>query len=152
MPYTSAEARQELLDALAGVTDDIGVALGALGDAYEQLDETTADHLEELLFAPVQAAYGRAKRTQGEFADRHDMARPASATAPPLAPSRGVRAFVDAAVDAVQRADMSLAALQDSMMPVEVGDAELRAGMAEVRRQLADVPARAREFVRRLGR
>ena len=152
MPYTSAEARQELLDALAAVTDDIGVALGALGDAYEQLDETTADHLEELLFAPVQAAYGRAKRTQGEFADRHGMARPASATAAPLAPSRGVRAFVDAAVDAVQRADMSLAALQDSMMPVEVGDAELRAGMAEVRRQLAGVPASAREFVRRLGR
>lgn len=152
MPYTSAEARQELLDALSGVTDDIGVALGALGDAYEQLDETTADHLEELLFAPVQAAYGRAKRTQGEFADRHGMPRPAAATAPPLAPSRGVRAFVDAAVDAVQRADMSLAALQDSMMPVEVGDAELRAGMAEIRRQLADVPVRAREFVRRLGR
>jgi hypothetical protein len=152
MPYTSAEARQELLDALAAVTDDIGVALGALGDAYEQLDEATADHLEELLFAPVQAAYGRAKRTQGEFADRHGMARPESATPAPGAPSRGVRAFVDAAVDAVQRADTSLAALQDSLMPVEVGDAELRAGMAEVRRQLAGVPASAREFVRRLGR
>jgi len=152
MPYTSAEARQELLDALAAVTDDIGVALGALGDAYEQLDEATADHLEELLFAPVQAAYGRAKRTQGEFADRHGMTRPESATPAPGAPSRGVRAFVDAAVDAVQRADTSLAALQDSLMPVEVGDAELRAGMAEVRRQLAGVPASAREFVRRLGR
>jgi len=43
-------------------------------------------------------------------------------------------------------------ALQDSLLPVEVGDAELRAGMAEVRRQLGEVSRRAREFVRTLGR
>jgi hypothetical protein len=38
------------------------------------------------------------------------------------------------------------------MMPVEVGDPELRAGLAEVRELLGDVRARAREFVRTLGR
>ena len=38
------------------------------------------------------------------------------------------------------------------MRPVEVGDAELRAGLSEVRRLIADVPAHARAFVRVLGR
>jgi hypothetical protein len=38
------------------------------------------------------------------------------------------------------------------MAPVEVGDAELRAGLAEVRELLGEVPPRAREFVRTLGR
>jgi hypothetical protein len=38
------------------------------------------------------------------------------------------------------------------MMPVEVGDPELRAGLAEVRELLGAVPGRAREFVRTLGR
>jgi hypothetical protein len=38
------------------------------------------------------------------------------------------------------------------MMPVEVGDPELRAGLSEVRELLSDVRARAREFTRTLGR
>ena len=58
---------------------------------------------------------------------------------------------MDRAVDAAAEADAILAELQDSMMPVEVGDAELRAGLAEVRELLGDVRAR-REFVRTLGR
>ncbi|MEN3285386.1 MAG: hypothetical protein V7607_6526, partial [Solirubrobacteraceae bacterium] len=58
----------------------------------------------------------------------------------------------DQAVDAVGRADIALGELQDSMLPVEVGDAELRAGMSEVRRQLADVARNSRQFVSRLGR
>ena len=37
-------------------------------------------------------------------------------------------------------------------MPVEVGDAELRAGLAEVRVLLGQLPGRARQFVRELGR
>ena len=152
MAYVTAEARQELLDALAAATDDIGVALGALGDAYEQLDDSSADQLEEVLFGPVQAAYGRAKRTHTEFADRHGLPRRAFASPSSGAPSRGVKGFVDQAVDAVARADGALATLQDSMMPVEVGDAELRAGMSQVRRQLADVATHARQFVSRLGR
>ena len=45
-----------------------------------------------------------------------------------------------------------LADLQDSMRPVEVGDAELRAGLAEVRALLAPLPDRAREILRTLGR
>jgi hypothetical protein len=152
MAYVTAEARQELLDALAAATDDIGAALGALGDAYEQLDDVSADQLEEALFGPVQAAYGRAKRTHTEFADRHGLPRHAFASPAPGAPSRGVKGFLDQAVDAVARADASLAALQDSMMPVEVGDPELRAGLSEVRRRLDGVSSHARQFVSRLGR
>ena len=152
MAYVTAQARQELLDTLAAATDDIGVALGALGDAYEQLDETTAEQLEEALFGPVQAAYGRAQRTHAGFADRHGLPRRAFAAPAPGAPSRGVKGFVDQAVGAVLKADGTLAELQDSMLPVEVGDAELREGMAQVRRQLADVASDARHFVSRLGR
>jgi hypothetical protein len=152
MAYVTAEARQDLLDALAAATDDIGVALGAIGDAYEQLDDTSAEQLEDVLFGPVQAAYGRAKRTHTEFADRHGLPRYTFASPVSGAPSRGVKGFLDQAVDAVGRADRALADLQDSMLPVEVGDAELRAGMSEVRRQLADVTGHARQFVSRLGR
>ena len=53
MAYSTLEGRQELLDGLAGAIDDIGFALAALGAAYEQLDEPTADRLEEQLFGPV---------------------------------------------------------------------------------------------------
>jgi hypothetical protein len=152
MAYVTAEARQDLLDALATATDDIGVALGAIGDAYELLDDVSAEQLEDTLFGPVQAAYGRAKRTHAEFADRHGLPKRTFASPPSGAPSRGVRGFLDQAVGAVVKADGELGQLQDSMLPVEVGDAELRAGMAEVRRQLGDVAAHSRQFVSRLGR
>jgi hypothetical protein len=152
MAYVTAEARQDLLDALATATDDIGVALGAIGDAYELLDEVSAEQLEDTLFGPVQAAYGRAKRTHAEFADRHGLPKRTFVSPPSGAPSRGVKGFLDQAVGAVVKADGELGQLQDSMLPVEVGDAELRAGMAEVRRQLGDVAARSRQFVSRLGR
>jgi len=58
MAYTTVEGRQELLETLAEAIDEIGFALASLGAAYEQLDEPTADRLEEELFGPVQVAYG----------------------------------------------------------------------------------------------
>jgi hypothetical protein len=72
--------------------------------------------------------------------------------ASPGAPSRGVKGFLDDAVGAVGRADSTLAALQDSMLPVEVGDPGLRAGLEDVRNLVGDLRARARELVRTLGR
>ena len=152
MSYIAKEARQELLDTIGEATDDIAVALAALADAYEQLGTAPADRLEEELFAPVQAAYGRAKGTYVGFARRHGLPDRTFAAAPPGLPSTGVRGFVDAAVASVDEADAVLAELQDSMMPVEVGDPELRAGLAAVRELLGDVRARAREFIRILGR
>ena len=150
--YIAGEARQELLDTLGQAIDDMAAALAALGGAYEQLGTLPADRLEEEIFHPVQAAYGRAKRTHAGFAQRHDLPARTFTPAPPGLPSTGIRGFVDSAVASVAEADAVLAELQDSMMPVEVGDAELRAGVAEVRELVCDVRARAREFVRTLGR
>jgi hypothetical protein len=67
-------------------------------------------------------------------------------------PSTGVKGFLDRAVEAVGEADSALAELQDSMMPVEVGDPELRAGLAQVRELIGDLRGRARQFARTLGR
>src|SRR2546425_8460649 len=152
MAYVTAEARQQLLDDVAAATDAIGVALACLGEAYERLDEHSADTLEAELFRPVQAAYGRAKRTHAEFAERYGLPRRTFAPGVPRGASGGVRGLLDAAVAAAGEADGALAELQDSMMPVEVGDAPLRAGLADVRTLLGDVPSRARRFVRVLGR
>jgi hypothetical protein len=152
MAYTTVEGRQELLAPLAEAIDDLGIALASLGAAYEQLDEPTADRLEEDLFGPVQVAYGRAKRTHSEFAGRHGLASRTFAAPSPGLPSTGAKGFIDAATDAAAEADIVLSALQDSMLPVEVGDAELRAGLTEVRERLGGLRDRARELVRTLGR
>jgi hypothetical protein len=152
MAYVAGEARQEMLDTLGEAIDDLAVALSALAGAYELLTTVPADRLEEQLFGPVQAAYGRARRTHSGFAQRHGLPTRTFTPAPPGLPSTGVRGFVDKAVVSVDEADALLSELQDSMMPVEVGDAELRAGLAEVRELLGDIPTRAREFTRTLGR
>jgi hypothetical protein len=152
MAYVTAEARQRLLDDFAEAIDEIGAALAALGGAYELLDERTADRLEEQLFRPIQVAYGRAQRTHAGFAERYGLqGRTFTAAAPGVA-SQGVKRFLETAVEAVGEADAILAEIQDSMMPVEVGDPELRAGLAEVRELVGDLRGRARELVRTLGR
>ena len=150
--YSTAEARQELLDDVAAATDDLGAALAALGEAYEHLDDATGDRLEEALFRPVQVAYGRAKRTHAEFAQRVGVPGRTFVQPEPGHPSQGVKGFIDSAVSATTRADDRLSALQDSLRPVDVGDAELRAGLSEVRRLIDGVPARARDLTRVIGR
>jgi hypothetical protein len=150
--YVAGEARQELLDTLGDAIDDIAAALAAFGEAYEQLGTVPADRLEEELFRPVQSAYGRAKRTHAGFAERQGLPGRTFNPAPQGLPSTGIRGFIDSGVESVAEADAELAELQDSMLPVEVGDPELRAGLAEVRELLTDVRVRAREFVRTLGR
>jgi hypothetical protein len=152
MAYVTREARQQLLDTVAEATDELGAALAALGAAYEQLDEQSGDRLEEQLFRPVQVAYGRARRTYAGFADRSGLPKRAFEPATPGLPSQGVKGFLDAAVDAITNADGILAELQDSMRPVEVGDAELRAGLAEVRELLGPLEQRSLGFLRTFGR
>jgi hypothetical protein len=150
--YTAADARQQLLDTLATATEELGLALAALGEAYEHLDEHSAERLEEDLFRPLQAAYGRAQRTHREFAVRHELPTRTFQPASRRAPSTGVKGLLDEAVAAAGKADTALAALQDSMLPIEVGDAELRAGLQEVRALLSDLSRRSRELVRTFGR
>ncbi|MFI5003783.1 MAG: hypothetical protein ACHQE6_02095 [Solirubrobacterales bacterium] len=152
MAYTTVEARQQLLDTLAEAAEEIGFALASLGEAYEQLDERTAERLEEELFRPLQTAYGRAKRSHAAFAERYALPSHTFASHSPGAPSGGTKGFLDDAVEAVGRADGILAALQDSMLPVEVGDVEVRAGITEVRELLGGFRGRARELLRTLGR
>jgi methionine synthase II (cobalamin-independent) len=152
MSYVAREARQELLDDIAAAIERLAAALADLGVAYEQLDEQSADRLEEALFRPVQTAYGRARRTHAGFAQRHGL--PGREFAPAAVPTlaHATRELVDRALEAVEAADAILADLQDSMRPVEVGDAELRAGLADVRGRLGPLPEAARAFTRTLGR
>ncbi len=148
MPYATADARESLLDTLATAIAQLGVALAELGDAYDLLDEQSAERLERELFRPVQLAYGRAQRTYAGFAERHALAAREFPPAPAGAPSAGARAFLDRAAAHVAGAEHTLAELQDTMLPVEVGDAELREGLREVRELLGPLGARARELVR----
>jgi hypothetical protein len=152
VPRTALEDRQQILADLAIAIDQMAVATACLGAAFEQLDEQTGDRLERELFRPAQKAFGRAKRTYTQFAGRVGL--PARDFDPPSAglPSQGVKRFVERAAEAAANAGATLAGLQDSMLPIEAGDPELRAGLAEVRELLAEVPSQARSFLRTLGR
>jgi hypothetical protein len=152
VPYASADARRELLVEVERAADHLSVALSDLSEAFELLDDTTAERLEDELFGPVQAAYGRIRRTHGEFARRYELDDGTFATAARGAPGRGVKAFLDDAAKEVQDADTTLSTLQDSMLPVEVGDPDLRGGLAQVRELIGSFQTRAREFGRTLGR
>lgn len=152
MAYTTAEARQELLDSLASAVDQIDLGLAALGAAYEQLDEHNADRLEAELFRPVRAAYGRAKSAHAQFADRYGFPHRTFEAASPGLSSTRAKGFIDSAVQAVTEAESILATLQDSGLPAEVGDVEVRSAISDVRALLGGVRQHARALERTLGR
>lgn len=152
MAYTSESARTQLLDQLADAVDQLAIALAALGEAYEEVDEQTADQLEEALFRPVQGAYGRARRTHAEFAGRHGLPARTFAPGSVVAHSADPRVHLERAIAAAEQADHVVAEMQDSMLPVEVGDRELRDGLTETRELIAAVPASGRQLLRTLGR
>ena len=129
----------------------LGQALAGLGEAYEHLDEQAADRLEEGIFRPLQSAYGRLNRVQAEFAQRYSLAVTAVAPTPVPAPDDPRRLF-ERAADAIQSADDTLAELQDSLLPVEVGDEALRTGLSEVRVVISPLPSVSAQLVRTLGR
>jgi hypothetical protein len=152
MSYTTAEGREQVLGDLAVAIEHIADALATLGEAYEQLDERAADLLEEQLFRPVQSAYGRARRTYSDFAARSNLRARTFEPHSPGPAHQTVATLVTRSVDAVHDADQSIAELQDSMLPVEVGDPELRAGLSAVRETLSTVALRARDLSRGFGR
>lgn len=152
MAYTTAEARAGMLEEIGQAADQLGLAIACLNQAYELLDENAADRLETDLFRPVQLAYGRLQRTHVEFAGRTGGAPRAFAPQSAGAPSQGAKAFIERAVSSAATAGQLIAALQDSMLPIEVGDPALRAELADVRSRLDVLPARARELLRTLGR
>jgi hypothetical protein len=150
--YTEREARQQLLAEVGQAAAQIDIARAALGEVYEWLDEQTADRLEEELFRPANSAYGRAHRIQGEFAQRYGVPSAPVAAATPAGRPGDSRGAIERAAAAMAEADHVLATLQDSMLPVDVGDPELRRGLSEVRELIAPVPERARQLLRMLGR
>jgi hypothetical protein len=149
---TTVEARQKIIDDLAVAVEGLEFAVACLGEAYEQLDTGTADRLESELFRPLQRAFGRAKRTQVQFASRHGLEPRALPPAATGRSSQGVKSFVERATTAAGAADRTIAELQDSMLPIEAGDAELRGGLADVRDLLASFPLASRQFLSTLGR
>jgi hypothetical protein len=149
---TTVEARSQILDEFAGATIQIGFAVGCLGAAYELLDEMTADRLEAELFRPAQRALVKAKRTSSAFAGRYGLTAPQREAPSAGLPSQGVKVFVERAITAAAEASRRIAELQDSMLPIEAGDAELRAGLAETRELVDGVPGPARNFLSTLGR
>ena len=62
------------------------------------------------------------------------------------------RLALEHAADEIQAADDMLSELQDSLLPVEVGDRELRTGLSTTRTQIASLPAVCDELVRIVGR
>jgi hypothetical protein len=151
MTYTTADARQQLLDDVAIAAGQLGDALAGLTEAYEHMDEDSADRLEQELFRPVQSAYSAARRTYAEFAARYGF-EPRPFGQPSQARPMDARAAIERAVEALHGADATLSTLQDSLLPVEVGDPELRAGLSQVRALIAPLPSRSREALRTLGR
>ena len=127
MAITALEARGLMLDDLAAALDQLALAVACLGEAHELLDDLTAERLEGELFRPAQRAYARGKRTLGGFAQRFGLDVRESDSPSPGLRSQGVKSFVDRAVVALMEGDRRIAELQDSMLPIEAGDSELRA-------------------------
>ena len=152
MAYTSESARMQLLDDLARAVEELSSALAALGEAYDEVDAQTADALEGQLFRPVQGAYARARRTAAEFAQRHRLTAPAPGEGSPGQHSGDPRVYLERAIEAAEQADAVIAEMQDSLLPVEVGDRELRDGLTETRELIAPVPGNGRQLLRRIGR
>ncbi len=152
MAVTTEEARTQILEDLAAANDQLALAMACLGEAFELLDVMSAERMEDELYRPVQKAYGRGKRTHAQFAERVGL--PGDVFDPPSAgrTSQGARAFIERATEAAAEADRRLADLQDSMLPIEAGDAELRAGLSEIRERLAEIPPASQRFLSTLGR
>jgi hypothetical protein len=152
MAYTSEQARARLLGDIADAADRLGLGLASASEAYDALDEQHADALEQYVFRPIQGAYGRLRRTHQEFATRFGQPERAFSSPSSGPHSSDPRAYIERAIDAAERADQELAELQDSLLPVEVGDEQLRAGLTETRELISRVPARGRQLLRTVGR
>lgn len=152
MAYTTEQAQRQLLESLVTAAGQVAGALAALSEAHELLDEQMAERLEEELFRPIQRAYGRLRRICTEFAARSGLESESVQEPPRGAPSHGAKGFIEDATEAASGADKTLADLQDSMLPVEVGDVEMRTAISQVREMLSNVERNGRDLLRTFGR
>jgi hypothetical protein len=152
MAFTTREAQERIVDELGWAVGQIALASEVFSDAYERLDATTADRLEDELYRPLQRGFGRAKRTLVQFAGRVGLepqeGEPGDANVARLTLKETIERAVALAADGAQR----IAELQDSDMAIAAGDSELRSGLAETRRLLGELSTRAPAFLRTLGR
>jgi hypothetical protein len=151
MSYTSASGRQQILDECGNALTELDIALAELGEAYDHFDEHTAERFEAELFKPLQAAYSALTHARGGFAGRYGL-EVAPPPPPPMPGLRDPRVALANAATAIHDADDALGELQDSMLPVEVGDVELRNDLAHSRRLLDPLPAVCRALSRGFGR
>jgi len=153
MTYTAHEGHERILVDGAGAAACLLGAIEALGNAYEELDEHAADDLEAKLYGPTGSAAKTLLGSIGAFAQRsgETFERPVAKHFPGGREAHA-KEHVDAAVAFIREADEILAELQDSLLPVEVGDEQLREGLASTRRTIAPLPQAARELERTLGR
>jgi predicted RNase H-like HicB family nuclease len=152
MSYSSADARVSMLRDVVSAADALAAALANLGEAYELLDEDHADALEARVFRPVQAAYARVRHTHSVFAGKHGLPEHRFTAGSPGAQTPDPRVQLERAIASIELADGQIAELQDSMLPVEVGDTEFRAGLSETRSLIAAAPAEGRRLLRTVGR
>lgn len=151
MSYTSESGRLQILEESGVAATALEVAIAELGEAYDHLDEHAADVMEAEVFRPLQAAYGLLRRTRSEFAARHELTAAEPESPVPPAP-QDPRSALELAADSIERADEVLSELQDSLLPVEVGDRELRTGLSETRSTLSPLPGACDALVRGFGR
>ena len=131
MAYTTAEGREQVLSDLAVAIEQIADALAR--DWARPMNSSTSStptRSRSSCSARSSSAYGRAKRTYAEFASRSQLRARTFAAHSPGLQSQSVQELIERAADAAYDADQSIAELQDSMLPVEVGDPELRAGLS----------------------
>ena len=151
MAYTTAEGRTRILADMASAVSLLAAAVTALGEAYERLDDQAAERMEARLFRPLQGAYGQLGRGQREFAARTGLALP-DTSAPSVRMPESARASLEHAAGAIEEADAILAELQDSLLPVEVGDQQLREALSGTRSVIAPLPEVCDGVIRTLGR
>lgn len=151
MSYTAQSGREQILQDVASAAQDLGSALASLGEAYEHLDDQAAERMEDELFRPLQAAFGQLKRTHEEFAQRYRLQGRDFPPAPVPLPG-DPRHLFERAAESIRAADETLGALQDSLLPVEVGDEALRAGLSRVRVLISPLPPASARLVRTIGR
>src|SRR3954468_12680969 len=151
MAQTMVEARQQILDDLAGALDQLGLAVASLSEAFEQLAVDPADKLEADLYRPVQKAYGRGKRTHAQFAERVGLQ--GDTFEPPSAgpSSQGVKELVQRMAAALADADRRVAEFQATIRLMGGGAGGRRGGWGGVRELLEPVPRAAAMFLRSLG-
>ena len=151
MSYTTDSGRRQIIDDALVAAHDLNDALAELTEAYDLLDEHAADEMEARLFKPTQAALGLLKRTLSEFATRYGLPQPVVRDGNQPNPA-DPHITLERVADLVAGADDGLAQLQDTLLPVEVGDATLRDGLRRTRELIDRVPSGAEALLRHLGR